>query len=531
MSKNSQTFARLKRDRRRRLWKLIARVYFLQQRGRDEEIYNVVCDEFVALGGVYVKFLQGVLLNSPIMRKWHSPNRFKIFEDMDTASLDVVDILRHELPAKQLEQISLIQPEPFAAGSFGQVYFGQHQDGTPIIIKVLRPMIAELLRYDLRLLSIFGKRFVAHEYKNYSFNFKDTFAEFRHSTLRETDYIGEARFAAELHEAFKDDPQLVIPKTYLELCTTHVLVQEYVSGMSAVDLVKAKNEGEDPAEIVKAQLGSDLQSQLTALGTAMLSSSFNLPRMQGDPHPGNVRLLPDNKIALIDFGISAAAPERQAAFLGFFAEWNKLYDEHNDGDISKLFEQFIRFFVHDLYRALKKISGNNEFSETTSTKRTPLEEFTHMLQNVFSNAAGTSDIKTIMQDGQMMRVLGQLINKGNRFGMNIKLSATEMLRAIQTYMSLVEALGMRMEVLPKVFSATVQQTQASHPNLEFEADEDLSMTKALTILHAWLERVASHDPELFTTLATRLQLGSAASQSTTAIDSLPSADSLSPTNN
>src|SRR5690606_22788188 len=116
--------------------------------------------------GVYVKFLQGVLLRSQVMRKWHNPEKLKIFENLDHEPIDIGRLLQMELPKEKLSQIALIQPEPFAAGSFGQVYYGQLRNGQPIIIKVLRPMIRELLQHDLRLLKRFSKTFFSKLYKN-----------------------------------------------------------------------------------------------------------------------------------------------------------------------------------------------------------------------------------------------------------------------------------------------------------------------------------------------------------------------------
>src|ERR1700733_5682014 len=187
-SSDSKRIAALKRERTKRLAKLGARVYYLRKRGREQEMYDLLCDEFLALGGVYVKFMQGVMYNTSIMKRWHSPSRLKIFEHLDTQPLDVIQLLRSELPPERLGDIVLVQQQPFAAGSFGQVYVGQHANGQKIIVKVLRPMVRELLKYDLKLLGLFGKRFAAQEYTNFKVKIDTALKEFRHATLSETDY-------------------------------------------------------------------------------------------------------------------------------------------------------------------------------------------------------------------------------------------------------------------------------------------------------------------------------------------------------
>ena len=262
-----QSIAAIKRYRTRRLASLATRCYYLTKRHRPEEMANLLCNEFVDLGGVYIKFLQGVMLQSKIMEKWKSPNRLKIFENLESEPLDIVNILQTELSAEQLSKITLVQPEPFAAGSFGQVYYGQHVNGKPIIIKVLRPMVRELLKYDLRLLSHFAKGFFVKMYpKNMELNIDEAIKDFRTVTLRETDYKEEAEFADELYQAYKGNPKFIIPETFIDLCTSHIIVQEYVDGLSVAALVRLQDQGVDPKQYVKEQLGSDLDEQLVTLG-------------------------------------------------------------------------------------------------------------------------------------------------------------------------------------------------------------------------------------------------------------------------
>lgn len=511
-SKETKSLAALKRRRTLRLAKLLSRALYLHRRGRDEQMYNVICDEFVDMGGVYIKFLQGVLLNSPIMKKWHSPNRLRIFENVESETMDIVQILRSELPPERLAQIALVQPKPFAAGSFGQVYYGQHVNGKNIIIKVLRPQIRELLKHDLRLLGIFSKRFVGREYPNISVKMNSAIREFRIATLRETDYVTEAEFARELFEVYKDHPTMTIPETYLDLCTPHMIVQDYLGGVSVVDVIRLKQEQNiDPAEYVREQTGSDLDKQLETLGTELVLGVFNLPRIQGDPHPGNIRLLPDNKVGMIDFGISAHAPTNKAAFFGIVEEWAKLYEDSDN--IVSLFEQFMRFFVTDLYKALKKLSSvssrassvletaaNSQKQENSLTR-----EVGRMMQQIMNSAIGTRDVREFLDDAKLLQVFNNMVNRGNRFGLVMRLESSEILRAAQTYMTLVDALGRRKVVLPNVFRNVVKRVEIEHPEIRTEGDEPMSITEALETINRWLERVAMRDPALFEQLMRKIR--------------------------
>ncbi|HKU18949.1 MAG TPA: AarF/ABC1/UbiB kinase family protein [Candidatus Saccharimonadales bacterium] len=489
------TIAALKRQRARRLARLGAKVYYLRRRGREQEMYDLVCDEFLGLGGVYIKFLQGVLFSTAVMRRWHSPKRLTIFENLACQELDVISMLRTELPPESLKHIALIQPKPFAAGSFGQVYLGEHADGTRIIIKVLRPMIRELLKFDLRLLSMFSKRFAAAEFENVEVRMDQAMKDFKNATLSETDYVTEARFAQDIYHAYRGHAEMVIPKTYLELCTPHLIVQEYIGGVSGAELLQKYEQGVDPVAYVREQTGSNLDDQLTTLGVESLNGAFALPRIMGDPHPGNVRFLPENKVGLIDFGISARAPGNRAAFFGILFEWSRLYQER--ADVAALFEQFVRFFVNDLYRALKKLSTLLPAPAAGSKRKASggdmMHEVAGMVQKMFDSALGTSDIRTIMNEGRLLQAFGHMVNRGNRFGLVVRMDSSEILRAAQTYIALVEALGRRGPVMPRLLQETVSRVSREHFDVIHQTDQALSASQAVHIVNRWLERIAARD--------------------------------------
>ncbi len=489
-----QSVAAIKRKRTARLARMITRAYYLNRKYNDGRMYGYVCEEFMKMGGVYIKFLQGVLLKSEIMRRWHNPERLKIFENLDSEPLDVVAILRHELPPEKLSEITGINPEPFAAGSFGQVYYGTHVSGKPIVVKVLRPMVRELLRYDLKLLSAFTKRFYGHMMSNMDMDINQAIREFVSSTLRETDYVAEAEFANELYQYYKNNPKLVIPETFIDLCTPNIIVQEYIEGISVAQIVKLQEQGIEPVAYVAEKLGSDLDTQLETLGFEAINGIFNLPRIQGDPHPGNIRLMTENRVGVIDFGISASTPYNKAAFFGLLEGWSEFYQDSNS--IVRIFEQFMRFFASDLYRALRKLSNFVPGERSMQTNFTA--EIGQIAQAALSEAVGTRNINSLVKDGRILQVINRMVNKDNRFGLVMKLEASEIIRAAQTYMTLVEALGRQSVVLPKVLRRVVEQVRQEHPELMHGNSEDsMSISDAIDTVSNWLERVAERDPKLF----------------------------------
>lgn len=498
-----QSIAAIKRYRTRRLASLATRCYYLHRRGKDEQMATLLCDEFVALGGVYIKFLQGILLRSKFLRKWQNPDRLKIFENLDSEPMDIVEVLRHELTPEQLAHITMVQPQPFAAGSFGQVYYAQLDTGAFVVIKVLRPMVRELLRYDLRLLSTFSKGFFTKLYKNMNLQLDDALSEFREATLRETDYKHEANFANEMYQAYKNNPKFLIPKTHMELCTDNMIVQDFMPGISVAQLVRLKEQGVDPVEYVHEMLGSDLDTQLSTLGYESMLGIFYLDRIQGDPHPGNIRLLSDNRVGLIDFGISASAPPEKAAFFGMLQAYDRLFKGSQTA--IDLFEQGLRFFVSDLYRALKKLASIYGKGDDKDY----LSEVSGIAAQAFAEVTGTDIIEgNFTQDSSALSVINKLVNKGNRFGLVMRLEASDILRAVQTYTSLVGSLGRYQQVIPPMMDKVVQDVQRLYPEVIADQDNQIAVGDAIDIIMKWLERVAERDPALFRQLMAKIKMGS-----------------------
>lgn len=496
-----KTIASLKRARTKRLASLVTKSYILYRRKREEEIYNLVCEEFVSLGGVYVKFLQGVLLRSQIMRKWHNPEKLKIFENLDHEPIDVAALLRSELSQGKLQQIALIQPEPFAAGSFGQVYYGQLRNGQPIIIKVLRPMVRELLKHDIKLLVRFSKGFFNRIYKNMTLDLNDALKDFTSATLRETDYRQEAAFANEMYQRYKDHPVVHIPQTYMELCTDNIIVQDYVDGTSLAHIVKLHEQGVDPTQYVQETLGTDLPYILQAYGYESLIGIFEMPRIQGDPHPGNLRVMNGNRLGLIDFGISAAAPQDKHGLYGLLDSYDKMMGGSQTA--IDMFEHGLKFFVGDLYRALRKIG---DYLSRGSDKDY-VNEVSQVAGKIFSDATG-SDIINFdpSNDNNILVVINKLVNKGNRFGLVMKLEATDMLRAIQTYTALLSSLGLYHEVMSPTLKSACEYIRKNYPEAALDSGNSMDISTAIETVSNWLERVADRDPMLFRQLSEKIRM-------------------------
>jgi hypothetical protein len=112
---------------------------------------------------------------------------------------------------------------------------------------------------------------------------------------------------------------------------------------------------------------------------------------------------------------------------------------------------------------------------------------------------------SMMNDPNIIKLINRVVNDQNRFGIELSLESTEMLRAAQTYINLVESLGRKDQVLPVVFKNAIDKLELEHPDLTIENSSNMTMARAINIITKWLERVANRDPVLFRKLISHVR--------------------------
>lgn len=208
-------------------------------------------------------------------------------------------LLEAEFPGK-LDQLFLsIEETPLAAGSMAQVHRARLHDGTPIVLKVLRPGIQEITSLDMEILHSLAERVEAH-FANLGYSPTQVVSEFAKELEHEVDLMYEGRSTDRLGALFAADPGIVFPRIYWEATTRNVLAMDEIDGLVLAKLKPDRLSPEERRALV--------ENGARAVFMQCLEYGF----FHADPHPGNLMALSGGRIAFIDCGMIGQIDARTA---------------------------------------------------------------------------------------------------------------------------------------------------------------------------------------------------------------------------
>lgn len=216
---------------------------------------------------------------------------------------EVEQIVNDELGLRISKAFSEFEAEPMAAASLGQVHRATLRDGRIVAVKVQRPGIRKQIFEDLESLENVAEMVDNHTKVGAKYSFHEMVEEFRKALLQELDYRREARHLLLLQQNLREFERIVVPTPIEDYSTSRVLTMEYIHGKKVTSLgplARIDLDGE--------QLADDL---FAAYLKQILVDGF----FHADPHPGNVFLTEDRKIALLDLGMVGRIPPRLREYL------------------------------------------------------------------------------------------------------------------------------------------------------------------------------------------------------------------------
>jgi ubiquinone biosynthesis protein len=187
------------------------------------------------------------------------------------------------------ELFAELEEAPLASASIAQVHRAVTHEGARVVVKVQRPRIREQIESDLALLYDLARLLEAVIEETGIYTPTGVIEEFDRTVHEELDFTNEARNAKAMAEHAADREFLVIPKVHDALSSSTVLTLDYVEGVKVSE--------------VTAEAGFDLERVAKNIIEAAFRQLFEDGLFHGDPHPGNILVLPDHRIALLDFGL------------------------------------------------------------------------------------------------------------------------------------------------------------------------------------------------------------------------------------
>ncbi len=304
-------------------------VYSLQKCEREPDycVADKLKNALMELGPTFVKFGQLLSTRPDIL-----PPEF--IEELETLQDKVLPFPFEQVQAQISQELgdpgivfAEINPEPLAAASIGQVHKARLHSGEEVIIKVQRPNIEEQVFNDLEILEDLARMIEKYSPDAARIGIADIVEDYAKMFRESLDYSREAKNTERMYNNFVDDPHVIIPKLYWEYTTGRVLTEEYISGVKLSDLATIEARGWN-------------RSKLSLIGTkAFLTQVMVHGFFQADPHPGNMLILDEDRIAFIDFGETGSLTGSRLISVGALLMG---IDNHNpDQSLSALYDMGI----------------------------------------------------------------------------------------------------------------------------------------------------------------------------------------------
>ena len=244
------------------------------------------------LGPTFIKFGQLLSTRPDIVPKDYSLELQKLQDKVPSVpTSEIRHQIETEIGTTIKEAFVRFDDEPMAAASIAQVHRGQLINGEEVVFKVRRPGVQKIIETDLDILMGLAYLIENHIPAGELYDPTSLVKEFRRTIYREMDFAREGytidRFAAN----FEDDPEIHIPKVFWDYTGETVLTMEYVPGTKISHFEQLESQGHSLTGI--AGKGA----------TAFLKQVFEFGLFHGDPHPGNLLILDDGAICMLDYGM------------------------------------------------------------------------------------------------------------------------------------------------------------------------------------------------------------------------------------
>jgi ubiquinone biosynthesis protein len=265
----------------------------------DQDGAASLADDLEAMGPTYIKLGQLLSTRVDLLPPAYTEALTRLQDDVAPFAFEEVKrIVEDELGFSIRHGFESFDEEPLAAASLGQVHRAVLRSGRDVVVKVQRPGIREVVRDDMELLGTLAELADDHTDVGRRYGLGQLLTQFRRSLAGELDYQREAANLRRLGELTASYPHLVVPEPVADYTSSRVLTMDHLPGRKVTDVGALGLLDVDGEPLVQELFAAYLRM--------ILVDGF----LHADPHPGNVLLMPDGRLGIIDLGMVATVPPR-----------------------------------------------------------------------------------------------------------------------------------------------------------------------------------------------------------------------------
>jgi ubiquinone biosynthesis protein len=255
-----------------------------------------VRETFEELGLTFLKFGQVLAMRRDLLPDTYINELELLHDQLPALSFAVVSTtVEAELGKRLTEIFASFSEVPLAAATIAQVHEATLLDGRHVAVKVQRPGLEEMIATDIAALSYLVTLAESLFPRLRALDLPVLVSEFASTLNRETDFNHEARSIMLFRAALADIPDLWIPEVVTEYSSGNVITMDFSTG-ERVDLYARRHQ-------------EDMPRLISTLVRLTLQTIFEEGLFHADPHPGNVLVLPDKRLSLLDFGMTGELDE------------------------------------------------------------------------------------------------------------------------------------------------------------------------------------------------------------------------------
>ncbi|WP_395746939.1 ABC1 kinase family protein [Prosthecobacter sp.] len=256
------------------------------------------------LGPTYIKLAQLLSTRSDFVPQGYMDALSRLQDHVEPFSFEQVQaIVSMEVGARLSKAFSEFDPEPIAAASLGQVHRAVLRSGQHVVVKVQRPDARQNVAEDLDAMAELAAFLEAHTEMGRRYGLVQIVEELRKSLLRELDYRLEATNLTLMREHLAGFEHILIPAPVEDYSTGRVLTMEHVTGQKITKF----------SPLIRVDIDGDALAE--ELFQAYLHQILVVGVFHADPHPGNIFLTDDHRIALLDLGMVGRMGRNMQALL------------------------------------------------------------------------------------------------------------------------------------------------------------------------------------------------------------------------